>query len=118
MSNDGSPSGFQAPRFHHRWYLREWMAERGKRQRDMIADLGWSKGKANEVANGQQYTQALIDVLAPWLDIEPHELLMPPTLANSIRKLKQSAELIVAETARPFQPDGLEDIQPTRKIAG
>lgn len=119
MSNDEKPAGFQPPRFGHRWYLREWMVERGKRQRDMITELGFSKGKANEVANGQQYTQALVDVLAPWLDVEPPELLMPPALALSVRRLRESAATIVAETPGSFRADGLEDIMPAgKKTAG
>ncbi|MDB5458125.1 MAG: hypothetical protein JWP92_3710 [Caulobacter sp.] len=88
--------------FSHGWRLREWMAFRGKRQADMQRDLGWSKGKANEVYNGQPYSQALVDVLAPWLEIEPYELLMPPTTAMSIRNLKRTAAAIVAESTPGF----------------
>ena len=90
------------------------MTARGKRQADMVSELQWSKGKANEVAQGQQYTQALVDVLAPWLDVEPYELLMPPALALSLRKLKESAQVIVAEQERDFRPDGLSDLAPPK----
>lgn len=118
MSKTTPPAGFLGPKFGHQWYLREWMAERGKRQVDLIKELGWSSGKANEVFKGQQYTQALIDVLAPWLDVEHYELLMPPALAVSLRRLKASAATIVAEAGQQFTENGLEDIRPPARGSG
>lgn len=114
MSNPRPQREAQTPRFSHHWYLREWMLERGKRQVDMINELGWSKGKASEVAQGQQYTQALIDVLAPWLGVEPWELLLPPGLAKNIKLLRESAAAIVAESSAEFSTRGLNDIAPSR----
>lgn len=83
--------------FKHTWYLREWMEMHGKRQVDMQQELEWSKAKANDVFNGQQYNQQLIDQLAPWLNVRPYELLMHPDEANAIRRVREDAARIVAD---------------------
>jgi len=70
-----------------------------KRQTDMVRDLNWSKAVASAVHNGQQYTQTLIDQLAPWLNVKPWELLMPPKEAMAIRALRKSAAEIVSSDA-------------------
>jgi hypothetical protein len=98
--------------FSHNWYLREWMQVRRKRQVNMQRELGWSKGKANEVYNGQRYTQDLIDVLAPWLKIEHYELLMHPTVAMSVRRMREAAQTIVADKPAPFREDW-DEVFPT-----
>lgn len=52
--------------FKHTWYLQEWMQQAGKIQADLQKELGWSRGKAHDVWHGQQYTQDIIDAVAPW----------------------------------------------------
>jgi hypothetical protein len=85
--------------FKHTWFLQEWMRQSvpPKRQADLIRDLGWPRAKASNVYNGQQYTQALIDQLAPWLNIRPWELLMAPNEAMAIRRVREA----VAQIAGP-----------------
>lgn len=68
-----------------------------KRQADLQKQLGWSKAKANAVWHGQQYTQTLVDELAPWLNARPYELLIPPEHAMAIRRLRQEAARIVSD---------------------
>lgn len=96
--------------FKHTWYAREWMIQGGKIQADLMKDLGWSKGKMNAVWHGQQYTQDLIDELAPWLNVRPYELLMPPELAMAFRNLREEAARIVAN-----QPSEQAPTQATQK---
>lgn len=83
--------------FKHTWYIQEWMAQSDppKIQADLQKQLGWSKAKAHDVWHGQQYTQALIDELAPWLNCRPFELLLDPEAAMSIRRLRDAAVRIV-----------------------
>jgi hypothetical protein len=83
--------------FRHVWHLQDWMRSAEKRQADLQKELGWSKAKAHDVWHGQQYTQALIDELAPWLNVRPYELLMTVEEANAIRQLRRSAAQIVHE---------------------
>lgn len=92
--------------FKHTWYLREWMEQSSppKIQADLCRNegqggLGWSKAKAHDVWHGQQYTQALMDELAPWLNIRPFELLLPPEVAMAIRRVRDDAARIVHDTA-------------------
>ncbi len=71
-----------------------------KTQADMIRAFGWSRAKASDVYNWQQYTQELIDALAPWLNVEPFELLLPPERAMGYRGMRADALRIVSsETA-------------------
>lgn len=85
--------------FKHTWYLQEWAAQSDppKRQVDLEKELEWSKGKANAVWNGQQYTQDIIDEIAPWLNVRPFELLLPPDVAMAIRRVREDAARIVRD---------------------
>lgn len=96
--NMGKPSTSQAD-FTHTWYLQEWMALAGKRQADLIKEIGWSRAKASDVWNGQQYTQQMIDEVSPWLHARPYELLMHPDEAMALRRLREDAARIVSDTA-------------------
>lgn len=84
--------------FKHTWYLREWMEQSDppKRQAD-LTKLGWSKAKAHDVWHGQQYTQDIMDDVAPWLNIRPFELLLPPDVARAIQRMRSEALTIVAD---------------------
>lgn len=84
--------------FKHTWYLREWMeqADPPRIQAD-LQQLGWSKAKAHDVWHGQQYTQAIIDEIAPWLNVRPFELLLPPEVAFAIRRVREDAARIVRD---------------------
>lgn len=81
--------------FNHLWHIREWLASHRKAQVDLIKDLNWSKAKASAVWHGQQYTQSLIDELAPYLQARPYELLMSPDEAMALRGLRANAVRIV-----------------------
>lgn len=75
------------------WFFREWLRATNKRQRDIVNDLGWNKGKVSLMYNGKQdYTREEVNELAAYLRIRPHELLMHPDDAESIRRLR--AEMI------------------------
>jgi len=94
----GKPSTSQSD-FKHTWYLQEWMELAGKRQADLIREIGWSRAKASDVWNGQQYTQQMIDDVAPWLHARPYELLMHPEEAMALRRLREDAARIVSDSA-------------------
>lgn len=94
------------------WYLREWMKVRGKKQTHLQSELGWSSGNANALFHGKtRYHEDTLAEAADWLHIEPHELLMHPTTALAMRRLRQSAEAIVSDRPATFTDD-LEGLLP------
>jgi predicted XRE-type DNA-binding protein len=81
--------------FSHPWYLWEWMEQAGKKQADMVRELGWSRAKASDLMAGQQYNQGHIDELSSWLHVRPFELLLHPAEAMALRRLREDAARIV-----------------------
>ena len=100
--------------FKHTWFVREWMLQAKKKQADLMKELGWARSKASTVWNGQQYTQAIIDDLAPWLQARPYELLMHPADAFALRQLRESAVRI----ASVKEPEPEADRQQALRRAG
>lgn len=85
--------------FNHTWYAREWLEHYGKIQADLIRDLNWPRAKASDIWNGQPYRQELVDELAPYLNLKPYEMLLPPEMALAIRSLRVMAGRIASEDA-------------------
>lgn len=82
------------------WYLQEWAAELGKKQADLVSELGWLKNAAHRIWHGKQpYRRDILNQVARWMNIEPYELLMPPQEALSLRGMRDSAAAIVAARA-------------------
>lgn len=95
--------------FSHHWFAKEWLEYYGKRQADLIRDLGWPRAKASDIWNGQPYRQELVDDLLPYLNLKAYEIMMDPDLAMSFRRLRASAAKIVTEVERaevPAPPSG------------
>lgn len=81
-----------------RLYLREWLEVRGKKQAAISAELGWDPTRVSKIVNGKQpYTGSDIALLADWLELEHHELLMLPQRAEDLRRIRQAAERIARE---------------------
>lgn len=79
------------------WHLKEWMKLRGKRQTDLVRELGWVKGRANKYFHGHHpYRREIVNELSNWLEIEPYELLMTPAEALRLRRLRDAAIEIAA----------------------
>lgn len=86
------------------WYLQEWMTHFRKRQAALVNELGWDKATANFVWHGERpYSRKWVNQIANWLGIRPFELLMPPQEALALRRIRQTAALIVAEGAATFE---------------
>lgn len=86
------------------WYLADWMTHFGKRQAALVNELGWSKGRAHYVWHGNTpYTRDVVVALADWLGIRPFELLMPPHEALALRRLRETAAMIVADEGAQFE---------------
>lgn len=89
--------------FYHTWFIRDWSKLAGFTQADAQRELGWSKAKASDVWNGQQYTQSIIDELAPKLKARPFELLLHPDEAMLLRRLRDGGPRAVTSNDKPRQ---------------
>lgn len=79
------------------WHLQEWMEAAGKKQADLVRDLGWTRRKASEVFNGDQpYKRDMLNEVAGWLALEPYELLLSPGRAAQLRHFERAAVAIAA----------------------
>lgn len=74
------------------WYLQEWAQHAGKKQADLVNDLGWLKNHAHRIWHGKQpYRRDIVNDVAKWLGIQPYELLMPPEQALQMRQFRDMA---------------------------
>jgi len=81
----------------HDIFLSAWLKSLGKKQADLVRDLGWNKAKPSLIIAGkQEYTRDDINELAEYLHLHPYELLMHPDDAMEIRRLREDAVKIVA----------------------
>ena len=86
----------------HDWFLKEWLKAVGKRQADMVRDLDWNKAKVSLTASGKQaYDRDDVNEASAYLNIAPYELLMHPSDAMALRRLRQD----VAKIANVQAPD-------------
>jgi hypothetical protein len=90
--------------FRHTWFLREWAEQARLTQADLQRAAGWSKAKASDVWNGQQYNQSIIDELAPILMIRPFEILLHPDEAFLIRRMRDASPRAVTSEIAPQTP--------------
>lgn len=94
------------------WHLQDWMRLAGKRQADLVKELGWAKGRANKFFHGQHpYRREIVNELAGWLQIAPYELLMDPEEALRLRRLRDAAMAVAGVSS-----DGTK--RPPRRAAG
>ena len=78
------------------WQLRAWMRYRGKKQADLVRDLDWNRGRASKVYNGSlTYKRDVVNQVADWLEIRPFELFLKPEEALALRRLRETARIIV-----------------------
>lgn len=90
----------------HDWYLREWLDAVGKKQADIVNDLGWNKAKVSlSVACKPQYNRDAVNELADYLNIKPYELLMHPEDAMAMRRLRLDAIRIAVDQGATLQPE-------------
>ncbi len=92
------------------WFLADWMTHRGKRQADAFREIGVERPRMNKLYNGKQdFTRADLVLMARWLEIEPYELLISPTEADALRRLRETAYQIAAEDrGREWDPSTLD----------
>lgn len=96
----------------HDWYLKEWLRASQKKQADVVRDLDWNKAKVSLMIRGlQAYTREEVNELATYLNIRPHELLMHPDDAHTIRRLRADMIRLAHET----EPSEYEE--PLKKVS-
>lgn len=81
----------------HDWYLREWFASLGMKQRDLVTKLDYQPAAAHALWHSvQRYRRDHIAEISALLNIQPYELLMPPEEAMALRRLRS----VIAEVAK------------------
>lgn len=100
--------------FAHTWFIREWAELASFTQADAQRELGWSKAKASDVWNGQQYTQSIIDELAPYLKARPYELLIHPDEAMIIRRARDTSPRLVTSKDKPKREKDRPNLEPIK----
>lgn len=89
----------------HDWYLGQWLYTLSTSQAELERRTGWDKRKASHLVNGKQpYKRETVNEAADALNIEPFELLMHPDDAFALRRLRESAIQIAADSKTPFTP--------------
>ena len=83
----------------HDWYLREWFATAGMKQRDLVTKLDYQPAAAHALWHSvQRYRRDHVEEIAALLNIAPYELLMPPEEAMALRRLRSAiAEVTKSE---------------------
>lgn len=95
-----------APTETHDWYLREWFATMGMKQRDLVTKLDYQPALAHALWHSiQRYRRDHIEQISALLNIQPYELLMPPEEAMAMRRLKSAiAEVTKVEAPAETAP--------------
>jgi len=87
------------PVIYTNWYLREWMDALGVNQATMSERTGWTKTKASHLYNSQQdHSSVVLDEAARALNCQAYELLMRYEAAMALRRQREDAVKIVADT--------------------
>lgn len=85
------------PRFD--WFIGDWLASKNMTQADLCRATGFPKAKVSELVNGiSRYNRDVVNAVAKALHIYPYELLMHPDDANALKRLRETAMTIAAET--------------------
>lgn len=102
------PNMANAPR--HDWYLKAWMRTAKVRQADIMKETGYSKATMSDLSTGKQrFNRDILNEIAHVLHIRPYELLMHPDEAMAIRRVRESALRIAAETPSPEAENSGDD---------
>ena len=98
------------------WYLREWFATMGLKQRDLVTKLDYQPAAAHALWHSvQRYRRDHIADISALLNIQPYELLMPPEEAMALRRLRS----VIAEAAAPLpKPDDAAQAPTAHKRTG
>lgn len=77
----------------------------GMKQAKLCALTGWDKRKASELVTGKQrYNRDSLNEAAGALQIRPFELLMHPSDAMALKRLRDTAVQIAADPGTAYDP--------------
>lgn len=100
------------------WYLSEWLKSTDTSQADLVRRTDYPKAKVSDLVTGKQrYNRDILNDIAKALNIQPHELLMHPEDAMTVRQLKSAMERFVRPAFGGVADDLPAEKRPTRKSA-
>lgn len=78
------------------WYLSDWLKTLQVSQADLVRLTDYPKAKVSDLVTGKQrYNRDILNDISSALNIKPHELLMHPSDAMALRRMRQLAEEMV-----------------------
>lgn len=85
------------------WFLRQWLDSLHITQAEFERLTGWDKRKVSFLVTGKQpYKRDELNEAARALHLDPFELLLHPEDAFALRRMRESAIRIAAETRQPW----------------
>lgn len=103
----------------HDWHLAEWLDTLHVKQADLSRLTDWDKRKTSFLVSGKQpYKREDVNDAAFALNLQPFELLMPPDQAMALRRMRDSAITIAAESRSSYQAEDETPWQSGRRVAG
>jgi transcriptional regulator with XRE-family HTH domain len=95
-----------AQAYDHDWYLADWMAATDVSQAQLVRATGFPKSKISMLVNGhRKYHREDLNDLARAMNILPFELLMHPEDAMRMRRLRETAVSIAADSRVDYRPE-------------
>lgn len=93
----------------HDWFLKQWLDHLRVKQAALSRLTGWDKRKTSYLVNGKQpFNREDVNQVCRALSIAPFELLMHPEDAFALRRMRDVALRIAAETTLPWNGAELE----------
>lgn len=66
------------------WYVKEWLAHKGLRQKDLVSRTHFTKSQVSEYVNGKQrWNEDVLAEFAHAIGVEWQELLIPPVKVDN-----------------------------------
>ena len=101
------------------WFLRQWMATLRMKQSQLAELTGWGKAKTNDIYHGRTgYYRQIVNDAARALQLQPYELLLPPSEARAIQSMVRAVHVVEASEVLSAAANAEDPAQdPTRKAS-
>lgn len=89
---------------HNDWHLRDWIIALDLSQAELDRRTDWGRRKTSDLMTGaQRYNRDTLNEAASALNIAPFEMLLHPSDAMAMRRMRDSALTIAAESVTDYR---------------